>query len=227
MATNSSQKGYNGRNLGNTLAPSFLIGSCSYLQVTRTFIISRTSSKFGQIGPKTAELTALERLEKSPLRLIMEESCERSSSFIFDWINLILAGNEDMYKSLKEFKFRPDTTTNSRVICPCTSKTCCEHSSAYIFDWMFFIFFQVTRTAITSRTSSKFGQIGPRTAELTALERLEKSPLRHIMEESCEYSSSFILIGSTSFLQVTRTCMKPDTTTNSRVICPCTSEKLL
>ena len=50
----------------STLAPSFLIGSSSYLQVTRTSIISRTSSKFGQIGPRTAELAALERLEKSP-----------------------------------------------------------------------------------------------------------------------------------------------------------------
>ena len=50
----------------NTLAPSFLIGSSSYLQVTRTSITSRTSSKFVQIGPRTAELAALERLEKSP-----------------------------------------------------------------------------------------------------------------------------------------------------------------
>ena len=50
----------------STLAPSFLIGSSSYLQVTRSLIISQTSSKFGQIGPRTAELAALERLEKSP-----------------------------------------------------------------------------------------------------------------------------------------------------------------
>ena len=50
----------------NTLAPSFLIGSSSYLQVRRTTIISRTSSNLGQIRPRTAELAALERLEKSP-----------------------------------------------------------------------------------------------------------------------------------------------------------------
>ena len=56
----------------NTRAPSFLIGSSSYLQVTRTFITSRMSSKFGQIGPRTAELAALERL-KNPHRLIMGE----------------------------------------------------------------------------------------------------------------------------------------------------------
>ena len=53
-------------NVVNTLAPLFLIGSSSYLQVTRTSITARTSSKFGQIGPRTAELAALERLEKSP-----------------------------------------------------------------------------------------------------------------------------------------------------------------
>ena len=52
-------------NLVSTLAPTFLIGS-SYLQITRTTIISRTSSKLGQIRPRTAELTALERLKKFP-----------------------------------------------------------------------------------------------------------------------------------------------------------------
>ena len=48
----------------NTLAPLFLIESSSYLQVTRTTIISQTSSNFGQIRPRTVELAALERLEK-------------------------------------------------------------------------------------------------------------------------------------------------------------------
>ena len=56
----------------NTLAPSFLIGSSSYLQVTRTYITSRMRSKFGQIGLRTAELAALERLE-NPHRLVMGE----------------------------------------------------------------------------------------------------------------------------------------------------------
>ena len=46
----------------NTLAPSFLIVSSSYLQVTRT----TTSLNLGQIRSRTAELAALERLEKSP-----------------------------------------------------------------------------------------------------------------------------------------------------------------
>ena len=45
-----------------TLAPSFLIGSSLFLQVTRTTIISRMGSKFGKIGLGTA----LEHLETSP-----------------------------------------------------------------------------------------------------------------------------------------------------------------
>ena len=49
-----------------TLAPSFLIGSSSFLQTTRTPIISRMGSKFSRVGPGTYELAALERLEKSP-----------------------------------------------------------------------------------------------------------------------------------------------------------------
>ena len=65
MATDSSHTDKMGK-IVTTLAPSFLIGSSSYLQVTRTSITSRTSSKFGQIGPRTAELAALERLEISP-----------------------------------------------------------------------------------------------------------------------------------------------------------------
>ena len=62
----SMATGYNGEKVVKSLAPSFLIESSSYLQVTRTTIISQTSSNLGQIGPRTEELAALERLEKSP-----------------------------------------------------------------------------------------------------------------------------------------------------------------
>ena len=84
-----------------------------------------------------------------------------------------------MHESLDEFEFRPDTATNSRVICPCAS----ERLMYYVVNTiapLFLIgsssFLQVRRTTIKSRPSSKFDQIGPRTAELAALEHLEKSP---------------------------------------------------
>ena len=48
----------------NTLGPSFLIESSLFLKITRITMQSRTSSNFGQIRLRAAELAALERLEK-------------------------------------------------------------------------------------------------------------------------------------------------------------------
>ena len=50
----------------NTLAPSFLIESSTFMQVRRTTIVSQMSSKFSTIRPDIAELAALERLKKIP-----------------------------------------------------------------------------------------------------------------------------------------------------------------
>ena len=90
-----------------------------------------------------------------------------------------------MHESLDEFKFRPDTDTNTRVICSCASEKLLYNVVSTLAP-SFLIgsssYLQVTRTSITSRMSSKFGQIGLRTAELAALERLE-NPHRLIMGE--------------------------------------------
>ena len=53
-------------NVVTNLAPTFLIGTSSFLQATRKLIISRIGLKFSRIRPGTYELPALERLEKSP-----------------------------------------------------------------------------------------------------------------------------------------------------------------
>ena len=98
-----SPKTYNGRNLVNTLAPSFLNQSSSFLQVTRTCMKARMSSNFGQIPTPTPELSALARL-KGP--------------FIFDRIFFILAGNEDTHNISDEFEIRPDRTKDCGVSCP-------------------------------------------------------------------------------------------------------------
>ena len=58
----------------NTLAPSFLIGSSSFLQVSRTCMKAWTSSNFNLIPPPTPELSALARLKNC---------CEHSSAYIF------------------------------------------------------------------------------------------------------------------------------------------------
>ena len=49
-------------NVVTTLAPSFLIGSSSFLQATSKLTISGMGLKFSRIGPGTYELAALDRL---------------------------------------------------------------------------------------------------------------------------------------------------------------------
>ena len=84
-----------------------------------------------------------------------------------------------MHESLDEFKFRPYTATNSRVICPCASEKL-MYNVVNTLAPLFLIgsssFLEVRRTTIKFRPSSKFDQIGPWTAELAALEGLEKKP---------------------------------------------------
>ena len=75
---------------------------------------------------------------------------------IFDSIILILAGNKDMHESLDEFKFRPDTTTNPRGICPCAYEKLLfnvVNSLAPSFLIGSSSFLQVMRTTIKSWTS--------------------------------------------------------------------------
>ena len=50
---------YNGNNIVTTLAPSFLIESSSFLQVTRTCIKAWMSSNFGQISLPKAHNVSL------------------------------------------------------------------------------------------------------------------------------------------------------------------------
>ena len=82
-------------NVMTTLAPLFLIGSFSFLQLTRTTIKSQMVSKFSQVRPRTVELAALELLEKKNIDSKWEKCCDHSSAFIFGWIFFILAGNKD------------------------------------------------------------------------------------------------------------------------------------
>ena len=90
-----------------------------------------------------------------------------------------------MHESLYEFEFRPDITTNSRVICPCVFEKLMYNvvnTLAPSFLTGSSSFLQVARTTIKAWTSSKFDQIRQWTAELAALERL-KNPHRLIMGE--------------------------------------------
>ena len=104
---------YTGENGVSIFSRLLLIRSFLDLQVIK----SRTSSNFGQIGPLTMELAALERL-KNFHRLIMGKCCIHASSFIFVQIIIKVADNQDRNKSSVEFDFGPNQVTHFGVTCP-------------------------------------------------------------------------------------------------------------
>ena len=67
------------------------------------------SSKFGQMRPLVSMAT---------YRVIVGKRRHHIFSNIFDWIHFILAGNDDVYKSLNEFEIRRDPTMDYGVGCP-------------------------------------------------------------------------------------------------------------
>ena len=96
-----------------------------------------------------------------------------------------------MHGSLDEFKFRPDTTSNSRVICPCTSeKLMCNivNTLAPTFSIRYSSFFQVTSTTL------KFDFEADRTkgCGVSCPWANRKNPIDLKWEKSCEHSREFI-----------------------------------
>ena len=80
---------------------------------------------------------------------------------------------------MHEFKFRRDSTTNFRVICPCVSEKLMYNvmnTLAPTFSIESSTLFQVTRKPLKSGQSSNLRQIGPRASELAALDRIEDIP---------------------------------------------------
>ena len=162
----------------------------------------------------------------------MGKWCLHASSFIFYWIIIKVASNQDRHKNLDEFDFGLDQTTHFGVTCPWMTKlytfeleylwgqlanldqilcaaslglgkgcimfwgrvdqnlgvhgnrkpplTYNEKNGVPAFSRLLlirsFLYLQVTRTCIKSRMSSTFGQIGPLTMELAALEYLKNFP---------------------------------------------------
>ena len=67
------------------------------------------SSKFSQMRPPVSMATDRVTVGKTVLSHFLES---------FDRIHFILAGNDDIHKSLNEFEIRLDPTTDHRVSCP-------------------------------------------------------------------------------------------------------------
>ena len=82
-----------------------------------TCMRAHKSSNYGLIGPQTAELAALERLKKNPHRLIMGKRCLLFFSAVLDRIIFMLAGNDNIHKSLDEFEIQSNLIRDHRVTC--------------------------------------------------------------------------------------------------------------
>ena len=155
------------------LARSFLIESSSKLLVTRTGIKARSSSILDRIRPFILELLALEwrtfytfELEYlwSQLAYLDQILCVASLGWGKGCIRFWgrLDQNSGFHGNRK-----PSLTYNGKMVSP--------PFLGCFFIWSF-LYLQVMRVCIKSRTSSNFPQIGPLTTGLAALERLKNFP---------------------------------------------------
>ena len=104
-------------------------------------------------------------------------------SSVLDQNLLILADNDNIHKSLDESEIRLDPTTNHRVSCSSASKNrCCHFFSVAVYLIHFkFVGFE----NVINRMSSNFDQILPLSMELSALERLNITPLDIYCRKRC------------------------------------------
>ena len=155
------------------LARSFLIESLSKLLVTRTGIKAWTSLISGQIRLLTLELLALEWQKFYTFEL------EYLWSQLANFDQILCVASLGVGKGCIMFWGRLDQNSgvHGNRKPPLTYS---GENGVSTFSWLplirSFLYFQVTRTCIKSRTSLNFGQIGPLTTELAALERLKNFP---------------------------------------------------
>ena len=154
------------------LAHSFLIESSSKLLVTRTGIKTRMSLISGRIRPLTLKLLALEWRKFYTFELE------------YHWDQL---SNLDQILSVASLGVGKGIVLRGRLCQNCGVHGHRKPPLIYngengvaTFSRLVlirsFLYLQVTRTCIKSRTSSNFRQIGPLTIELAALEHLKHFP---------------------------------------------------
>ena len=155
------------------LACSFLIESSSNLVVTRTGIKARTSLISGRIRLLTLELLALEwrKFYTFELEYLWDHLASLDQILCVTSLGvgkgcIMFWGRLDQTSGVHGNR-KPPLTYNRENGVSTFSRLLMIQS---------FLYLQVTRTCIKSRTSSNFGQIGPLTTELAALERLKNFP---------------------------------------------------
>ena len=154
------------------LARSFLIELSSKLLVTRTGIKARTSLISGRIRLLTLELLALEwrKFYTFELEYLWGKLANLDQILCVTSLGVgkgvMFWGRLDQNSGAHGNR-KPPLTYNGENGVSTFSRLLLIRS---------FLYLQVTRTCIKSRTSSNFGQVKPLTTELAALERLKNFP---------------------------------------------------
>ena len=125
-------------NLVSTLVPSFLIGSSSYWQVTRTTVISQTSLNYGQIRPRTAELAVIQRIL---------QQCNNCYILIF-FVTKCVGNVDALCNKLKFLLQNASTLQNVTIVAKCVDRwhmlfvTFCDDSIKKILTWKIVSWFE-------------------------------------------------------------------------------------
>ena len=144
----------------------------------------------------------------------MGKWCLHASLFIFDWIILKVAGNQDRHKSSDVFDFGPDQITHFGVICPWMTK---------ILHFRTWISLKPVGQSWSNLMCSITAGVGVRKGCIMFYGRLDqnsgvhgnrKPPLTYNGENSVSTFSRLLLIRSFLYLQGTSTCIKSRTSLN-------------
>ena len=155
----------------------------------------------------------------------MGKWCLHASSFIFDWIIIKVAGNQDRHKSLVEFDFGSNQTAHFGVTCPWVTKI--SHFRTWISlnpvgqSWSNFM---CSITGVGERLLNVLGQIGSTLWCPWQQHGNRKPPLTYNGENGVSTFSRLLLIRSLLYLQVRRTCIKSLMNSNFGQIEPLTTE---
>ena len=151
----------------------------------------------------------------------MGKCCLHASSFIFDRIIIKVAGNQDRHKRWVEFEFGPNRTTHFGVTCPWVTKI--SHFWTWISlkpvgqSWSNFM---CSIIGIGKRVHKVLGQLGSKLWSMAT----ESPHWTYNGEKDISTISRLFSIRCFLYLQITRTCIKSQTSSNFGQIRPLTTE---
>ena len=137
----------------------------------------------------------------------MGKCCLHASFFIFDQIVLKVAGNQDRHKTSDEFDFGPDQTTNFGVTCPWMTKILHFRTLISLRPVGLDQILCVVSLGVRKGCIMFWGRLD----QNSDVHGNRKPPFTYNGENDLSTFSQFLSIRSFLYLQVTRTCIKAQT----------------